>query len=447
MTTMDSQKIKKAPYKTERSDRLSWIEIKIKNPWFFIIIWALGISTFLFSFFVFMHFHSLRDISPEGKTDYPILIAAVLTLIIAAFTLLVSWYIKDEAEGIGDKIITSTVIHRHLDRMLHEYSLILLKSYEKSRAEKEPHAYFKIDFPLKSSEWFVIKYKKELDANFFSNLMPGISGGDFSNIFGFNDMLKKLHDNIASEQALEIFRDNIENIFRARNLYFKKVDYIINLCKMPSFDPEHVCNYQYEIIANYDKILYKEYPDDYEDRGASYINKDTQEDYPANSFDEVEIFADRVNNWDKLQKKLESDIDEMEKRQKTDLSTNENSLAKIPETAEEICNFGDRLKEARKYYKNKSEEIINNIKNTAVERALFDQILNDYNSYINLIDKYLKISSEISGHLNEIRILSKDTFESGAAIHRIMTALGWHLSLSIRHQKIEEEVEKLYVLN
>lgn len=455
---MVSQITKKSTHKTEINGRLSWFEIQIKNPWFFIIVWSLGIPTFAFSIYVLFHIYFLQKISSDGQTDYPVLIAAILTALIAAFTLLVTWYIKDEAEGIGDKVITSTVIHRHLDRMLHEYSLIVLELYEKSRAEKEPDFYFKLDFPLKSTEWFVNNHQKELNDGFFVSLMPGVSGQKFSEMVSFDSLLKILSEEIATEEDRLEFIENKKSILSMNKIYFKEVDLLKTLCNRPTFDPEE--SNDYEIIANYDKKLDNEYPhfDDYsEPEAQDDYESDTQEAVVAQA---ARLFKEECKEYDKLDmawkksvKNLKLDITNLENGLGNHLSTNDDVWITIPKTAEEVVHFGDRLKMAKEYYLKEIKETEEEINITDDDRETSESILEIYNKklennlenyerYIKLIEEYLEGQSKICRLQSEIKARSDKIVISGSAIHNIMIGLGWLLPFEYR--KIEEKVEEIY---
>lgn len=403
----------------------SWMEIKLQNPWFYFILWPLVGVILLFSYFVLRHFVSLLGIAPDENTDYPVLLSAILTIVIAAFTLLVSWYIKEEAEEIGDNIITSTVIHRHLDRMLHEYSQIITESYEKAQTEKYPFFYFKIDFILKSSEWFAKNHLKEMDNKFFASLMPGIAGNRFSSMLGFDGLLKTLSTNISNEESLLKFKKNKETILLSHQIYLKTAELIIHL----SDDQGLSDGDGYSAIANFD------YPRKDSNEAQDYDYYD-EPDYPPEDCEPPDPTEQEISQWKMAKKMLESDISKLKDKLDNKKTSSEYAWIKNPRTIDEIYPFGHRLREAKKFYENQLSEF--------EDRAREDAFtyIEELKHIISLIDEYLNYLNEIENLGDNIQKLTIDVHSSGAAIHRIMQALGWHLPIANRN--IEDMAEKIY---
>jgi hypothetical protein len=160
----------------------------------------------------------------EEETDFPVLMAAIFTLFMAAFTLLISWYIKKEAEEIGDRIILNSTIHRFMDRLLSEYSDLIIRTHEEtvnSGAYYSPEGEFKTQqdvkyiFSFKTINWLHQTFggddkSEEKMSDFFKQLMPGNEGKKYADLIGFKTNYDKFEKNIIT--ALLLAKGNITEV-------------------------------------------------------------------------------------------------------------------------------------------------------------------------------------------------------------------------------------------
>jgi hypothetical protein len=178
---------------------VAWFSEWSSNFWL-ITVGVLILLAIIFIYFTVYYFHLY---SFDEKTDGLAVFVGLLTLVAAAITLWVSWLIKEEAKSIGDSIITNSVIHRHLDRMLHEYSIVIdraLDSLQTKFGLEERQLIYKISgeqmMILKLSlsaecwRWFHhFQVSDKVSKNFFSYLMPGDIGRKFSSEIGFGKLI------------------------------------------------------------------------------------------------------------------------------------------------------------------------------------------------------------------------------------------------------------------
>jgi len=177
-------------------------------------------------FFVYITVYYFHLYSFDEKTDGLAVFVGLLTLVAAAITVWVSWLIKEEAKSIGDSIITNAVIHRHLDRMLHEYSIVMdraldsLQTYfgleERSsiyKISEEQMGIVKLSISFECWMWFH-RFQgsgKSTKTDFFSYLMPGNVGHKFSHEIGFGELakdIKKLSQ--YPKEVLEEYKERIK---------------------------------------------------------------------------------------------------------------------------------------------------------------------------------------------------------------------------------------------
>ena len=130
---------------------------------------------------------ALRVFKADEGTDFPVLLITAVTLIAAAITVWISWRIKKEATIIGDNIITNSVMQRHLDRILHEYSTVIRSTYSVTKDEKE----FPLLAAVNTSSWALEQpyFEEEKIYEFFKQLMPGKQGHEFQRMVNFKELI------------------------------------------------------------------------------------------------------------------------------------------------------------------------------------------------------------------------------------------------------------------
>jgi hypothetical protein len=242
-----------------------------------------SIPSLLFIAFCVVSIYGLSIVMPETHypfsieashdTDTSVFMVAVLTFIAAGATLLVSWWIKNEATEIGNTIVTNNVIHRYIDRMLHEYTKIihqcqretkvdtelppLMNQYKKlydvleiaekhissipdSAEQSETEEYIKskkielrelenkiIDMKkifvglvsLNASLWFNEKFPEKKWVQLFDDLTPGENGKKFAELIGFDTFTRKLKDNVVNQEFLNLVKKNRKDKTEVRAHY------------------------------------------------------------------------------------------------------------------------------------------------------------------------------------------------------------------------------------
>ncbi len=278
---------------------------------------------------LYLVYPSVKMPYETGKeTDFPVLLAAILTLVISMVTLLVSWFIKQEAEGIGDSIITNAVIHRYLDRMLHEYSMTIDLACSKLRAtfvfdrledlynpktKSEVFSNYgtvakiaRLTISVNVWKWFnefTQQYGKDNDIYFFEKLMPGKIGEEFKDDIGFKNLKQKIQSAKPPENILEIYslvdhvNSKVQSIIEIRALLMGgKEDYEEGCCQ-----PLEIAKYLEKYFHNTANDI--GFFDDYEDSNC-YVSDDVIDKELNDEEAIVEKINDNYNRMREAIKKL-----------------------------------------------------------------------------------------------------------------------------------------------
>ena len=160
-------------------------------------------------------------IETGSHTDISVLVVALITFIAAAATLLVSWFIKEEATEIGNRateignrIITSSTMQRYVDRMHYEYSDLIERVYESIESKKDdpdiaknPNDAFHLLVDLRSWDWLKEKMRLSSDTTdfveFIENLMPGEFGKKYRERFFVKEIIKLFAESKELEKIFE----------------------------------------------------------------------------------------------------------------------------------------------------------------------------------------------------------------------------------------------------
>lgn len=397
--------------------------IKLTDRKFYALLFIIVLAAIIFIYNVYPSFRS--PIEASGDTDYPVLLSAIFALIMSALTLLVSWFIKTEAEGIGDSIISNTVIHRHLDRMLHEYTLIVLKEADDAQANSGglDNRIFAINVSCDSSKWFFGAYNSEYSGDFFKNLMPGKSGDAFSKIINFENLSAHLKGNLLGKDGIQGIPHKVQKI-KAAYVCEKEERRLLEV---------------YYSDPGLEGSLYNLLTDDY-DNYDNYIYEYRESPQEPKDFDPYE--SARV----KQQK-----IAELAQQNYLNLSSNS---ASQPEESDRASANRENLFKIDKFVDNKSaiEEMILGKKEAIKELREGDSNSENIERFTKAIDRleeevrtlefHLRL---INGYLEAKETASKEDSQinsSGAAIYAMMKALGWKLPLEFRG--LEKELEDSY---
>ena len=186
-----------------------------KDPWFseinpnifFLAMGLMFIAAMAGLLLVIQFPSALRVFKADEGTDFPVLLITAITLIAAAITVWISWLIKNEARDIGDNIVTNNVIHRHLDRIFHEYSMLIYSAYKQAKEEEIFVHLVSFDTALwiKSQKFLG---KKEM-TTFLKMIMPGDKGEDYKDMMDFERLIKSFTEITGSREEFEIMLQKI----------------------------------------------------------------------------------------------------------------------------------------------------------------------------------------------------------------------------------------------